>query len=1098
MKILYIEDNAMDADLARRALTQAMPGLQIHLAVDLAAARRMLDTEGPFDAVLTDLRLPDGSGLELLAEIRRQGLALPVIILTGSGDQASAMAALKTGADDYLTKRSDYLQRLPHTLTAAINSYRAASARRSRPLRVLYVEHNAFDVDLTQRHFAQHAPHLRLEVVASAAAALARLPQSRNEAPVCDVVLMDYRLGELDALELTKVLRQERGLDLPLVLVTGQGSEEIAAQAMRLGVNDYLTKHNNYLYELTNVLEKAYQQVELAHEQTALRDSEAKYRRLVEGLKEEYIFYQHDTAGKFTYLSPSITNLLGYMPDDFRARYHELLTDAPINQEVARRTELSLQGIQQPVYEVEVRHQDGSPRRLEVLEVPLFSDDGTALGVYGIAHDITARKQAEERLRQSAAVFESTRDGVIITDLDANIVAVNRAFQEITGFGASEVQGQNPRLLQSGRHDRSFYQGLWASVQQSGYWQGEIWNRRKDGEIYPEWLTISTVYDPVGAPTHYVGVSTDISRLKRSEEQLAHLAHYDPLTDLPNRLLLQSRLAHAIERAERQEHRVGVLSFDLDRFKNINDSLGHTVGDELLQAVVERLRDRLHEEDTFGRLGGDEFLVILEPVLEPQEAAEVARDLLDVLAAPLQLPSGHEVYVSASIGISIFPDDSTDAAALLRDADTAMNKAKDQGRNRFCFYTADMNNEAVAQLQLEAALRRALANDEFVLHYQPKVNLRTGCVVGAEALIRWQRDEQGMIPPGRFIPLAEKTGLIVPIGTWVIDRTCRQLRAWHDAGMNSIHVALNISAQQFSSGDLPAIISRALQQYAIPPETLELELTESALLEDHQAAERLLHELKALGVRISLDDFGTGYSSLAYLSRFPIDTLKIDRSFVQDIVTDPDAAVIALSIIELAHRMNLTVIAEGVETEAQLSYLRTHRCDEMQGYYVSRPVEPEAFIAFLQQGNSRATLPAPEPTDARTLLIVDDEPNILSTLRRMLRNEGYRILTAPSAQEGLELLAQNPVQVILSDQRMPEMNGTEFLARVKRLHPNTVRIVLSGYTDLQSVTQAINEGAIYKFLLKPWEDEHLRGQIRDAFLYHEAVIRPQAGLADSP
>lgn len=701
------------------------------------------------------------------------------------------------------------------------------------------------------------------------------------------------------------------------------------------------------------------------------------------------------------------------------------------------------------------------------------------------------RQQTDARLRQAATVFENTRDGVIISDLNGTILAVNKAFTEITGYSEAEVLGQNPRILQSDRQGPEFYHALWASLTQSGQWQGEIWDRRKNGEPFPAWMTISAVYDAQGIPSHYVGVFSDISQLKRSEERLAHLAHYDPLTDLPNRLQLQIRLAHALEQAERHRRQVAVLFIDLDRFKTVNDSLGHIIGDQLLVDVARRLSARVAGEATLGRFGGDEFLLLLEFIDTPETASDMAQSLLDTLTDPFPLSGSNEVYIGASIGISIFPDDGVTAADLLRDADTAMYQAKENGRNRFCFYTAAMNANMLAQLEIEAGLRRALERNELVLHYQPKADLRSGQICGAEALLRWQRTDSVLEPPGVFIALAEKTGLIVPIGTWVIEEACRQLRIWRDAGWLDLQVAVNVSERQFYSGDLLDIVTAALTRHQVPGTSLELEVTESMLMADPEQTIDILRSLKRIGVKFSLDDFGTGYSGFSYLSRFPVDSLKIDQSFVRDIVTDPDSAMIAVAIIELAHRLRLKVVAEGVETEAQLGYLQKRECDEMQGYFFAKPMPATAFSALLAGGTSLSMPYHANASADRTLLLVDDDPGILNALCRSLRREGYRILTAGSGVHGLELLATEPVQVILSDQRMPEMTGTEFFRRVKELHPDTVRIVLSGYTELESVTRAVNEGAIYKFLYKPWEDDLLLEHIRDAFLYHEAIIKPR-------
>lgn len=772
----------------------------------------------------------------------------------------------------------------------------------------------------------------------------------------------------------------------------------------------------------------------------------------------------------------------------------ELFPDSTARQLWLKDREIMAGGVAQ-TYEEELNTFDGRHLVFQISKGPIFDRQRQVVGLFGVARDISEHKLAEEKLRQAATVFESTRDGVMITGLDDRILAVNKAFIDITGYAEQEVLGKNAAIQRSGRHGPEFYQTIQASLQSSGQWQGEIWKRRKTGEVYPAWMTVSTVRDEDQHATQYISVFSDISQLKRSQEELSRLAHYDPLTGLPNRLLVQSRLEHALSRAERHGSRVAVLFIDLDHFKTVNDSLGHVAGDQLLVDVAQRLGLRVRQEDTLGRFGGDEFLLLLEPLDDPEEAALVARDALAALHAPFPLMGDNEVFIGASIGISIYPDDGASAAELLRDADAAMYQAKGNGRNRFCFYTSDMNRNAMAQLELEVALRRALERQEFVLYYQPKVDLRTGQISGAEALIRWQRSGDQLELPASFIPLAEKTGLIAEIGAWVIDSACRQLRLWRDAGWVDLCLAVNVSGRQFHTQDLVSVVTLALQRHAVPAANLELELTESMLMESPEQTVATLRKLKDIGIKVALDDFGTGYSSFAYLSRFPLDTLKIDQSFVRHIVTEPESAMIAVSIIDLAHRLHLNVVAEGVETEAQLGYLKMRGCDDMQGYYFARPMAGQDFFAMLCAGTCLPLAADAVSTASRTILLVDDEPNVLASLQRVFARDRYRILTAASGQRGLELLATHAVQVILSDQRMPNMSGTDFLSRAKELYPETVRIVLSGYSDIDSITRAVNEGAIYKFLHKPWDNELLREHIRDAFVYQEAVVKSRNAKA---
>ncbi|BBI99891.1 hypothetical protein FGKAn22_15840 [Ferrigenium kumadai] len=601
-----------------------------------------------------------------------------------------------------------------------------------------------------------------------------------------------------------------------------------------------------------------------------------------------------------------------------------------------------------------VHEENGKTRHFEVRKVPVFDAENRRKGLVIIGRDITERMEAEEQLLEAAAVMQSTHEGVVITDTTPAILAVNSAYSAITGYGPDEVIGRNPNIIGSGRADKLFHEAMWKSLLKDGYWQGEVWNRRKSGEIYPQLLTISTVYDEKSEPIRYVGVFADITQLKENQAQLEFMAHHDPLTQLPNRALVESRLEQEVEQAHRHGHQAGVLFIDLDRFKQVNDSFGHLIGDELLCAVAQRLGARLRQGDTLGRLGGDEFILLISPLRDPQDAAVVARDFIAALNEPFNLSDGSEVFIGGSIGISLFPQDGETVSELMKNADAAMYLAKESGRNQFSFYTKALNADARAKLAMENELRRTLLKHELTLHYQPKVDLRSGHICGAEALARWRLANGSMVSPAEFIPLAEKSSLILNLGAWVIDEACMQVRTWLDAGLKDICVALNISARQFRSSDLDKQLEQALEKHGIEAHHLELELTESMLMHEPEQAVATMHKLKQIGVKISLDDFGTGYSSLAYLSRFPIDTLKIDQSFVRGVVTDPDSAEISSAIIGLAHRMKLRVVAEGVETEDQLAYMRTNGCDELQGFYFSKPLPADDFAELLRSGKSLA------------------------------------------------------------------------------------------------------------------------------------------------
>jgi diguanylate cyclase (GGDEF)-like protein/PAS domain S-box-containing protein len=584
----------------------------------------------------------------------------------------------------------------------------------------------------------------------------------------------------------------------------------------------------------------------------------------------------------------------------------------------------------------------------ETFKTPAFNRKGEIIGTTGMARDITARREAEENLREAAAVMQNTHEGVMITDADANLIAVNPAFAKMTGYSEAEVLGKNPRLLSSGRQDRAFYQSMWNDIRQYGFWQGELWNRRKNGELYPQLLTISTVKDGNGKIIRYLGVFADITQIKENQAQLEFMAHHDPLTKLPNRSLAESRLKQELEQVHRHRQQLSVLFIDLDRFKQVNDSFGHLVGDELLCAVAQRLNDRLREGDTLGRLGGDEFILIASPLQEKQDAAIIARDFINALSEPFQLSNGTEVFIGGSIGISLFPDDGDTVADLTKNADAAMYLAKENGRNQFSFYTSALNADARKKLELENDLRRAVLQNDLLLHYQPKVDIRNGGICGAEALARWQQADGTWIPPCDFIPLAEKSGVILTIGNWVLEQVCAQLRTWIDAGLPEVCLAVNVSARQFRSGHLDKLVKAALDRFNVPAHCLELELTESMLMHEPDRAIDTMNKLKKVGVKLSLDDFGTGYSNFGYLRRFPIDSLKIDQSFVQGVTTRTEDAMIVDSIIGLAQRMKLRVVGEGVESKEQLSYLSTRGCDELQGFLFSKALAADEFAALLK------------------------------------------------------------------------------------------------------------------------------------------------------
>lgn len=573
--------------------------------------------------------------------------------------------------------------------------------------------------------------------------------------------------------------------------------------------------------------------------------------------------------------------------------------------------------------------------------------------LFSIIHDVTDRNRAEAELRLAAKVLESSGEAVLVTDASANIISVNRAFTEVTGYGPTDVLGKNPRILASGRHDRDFYMRMWTSLGKSGRFSGEIWNRRKNGEIYPEWLSISTVKDASGKITNYVAIFSDVSERKAAAERIEFLAHHDPLTGLLNRTLLAERLDQAMALARRNGRIVALLFLDLDRFKNVNDSLGHLTGDRLLQEVASRLKDCVRTTDTVARQGGDEFLVILADLSKPEGASLVTRKILERLAEPYDL-EGVRLSSTVSAGVSLYPADGQDFETLLRKADTALYDAKESGRNTYRFFSDAMNATLLERIELETLMRRGLERGEFRLVYQPQFDIRTGRVTGTEALLRWNSPELGAVPPSRFIPVAEESGLILPLSEWVLFEACRQNREWQQEGILRAPVAVNISAVQFQRQNLMETVRGALEFSRIEASMLELELTESILIRDVLEAAETLRNLKRIGVRLAIDDFGTGYSSLGYLRRFQVDKLKIDQSFIREMTTHSNDASIVRAIIQLSKGLKLKTIAEGVETSEQLQLLLDEGCDEAQGYFFSRPIQPDEVALFFSRPSMEA------------------------------------------------------------------------------------------------------------------------------------------------
>jgi len=683
----------------------------------------------------------------------------------------------------------------------------------------------------------------------------------------------------------------------------------------------------------------------------ALKAAEASYRAIFDGAVDG--LYRMTPAGSLIEVNPAFAKILGYgSPAECVAassaqgfyvkpqRQAELLSRVRDEGAVYR-------------FESEVRKRDGSSIWISESVRRVAGADGQIGRLEGMMQDVTDRRRAREELKLAAAVFDAAGDGMLVTDENEIVVSVNPAFTEATGYAPEDLVGRSIDMLDSDRHNRGVLSNMRRSLEAEGIWRGEIWVRHKNDEAQRAHLTKIAVRGTDGRITRYVSVYGDPGKRGQAEDQGRTHAHYDALTGLANRWLFQSRLGQVLVRATRARKQAAVFTIDIDHFKFVNDSLGHASGDLLIQEVARRLLGVLRKQDVVARIGGDEFGIIVPDLADTTELGEVGERIVGAMKEPFRVRDD-EIFVTVSAGIAIGPRDGQDAEELIRSADTAMFHAKDQGRNNVQFFTDRLNVRAVERLKIETSLRRAIERGEFLLHYQPQIDIASRQVIGAEALIRWQHPEDGMVLPGRFIPVAEETGLIVQIGDWALREACRQIKVWQSEGAEPIRISVNLSVKQFRKPDFVESVERAIAESGIDPGFLDFELTESMVMHDVDHAIQVLKRIKALGIEISIDDFGTGYSSLNHIRRLPIDIIKIDKSFVKEVSTSAGDAEIATAIVALAHSLNLRVIAEGVETAEQLSFLRSRRCNAFQGFLASPAVSADDLARFRADWNTRA------------------------------------------------------------------------------------------------------------------------------------------------
>lgn len=943
-------------------------------------------------------------------------------------------------------------------------------------LRVLLIEDDEDDYLITLDLLHDVAPSgVELIWRDNMHAGLATLNQER-----VDVTLVDLRLGPDSGLDVIREA-QAKGVTSPFILLTGQGDAELDARAVELGAADYLVKGRLDGQSLIRSIRYA---ADRAAANEDLASSEAHYRLLFENNPAPMYLLQPE-SGRIESMNRAAMALYGF--------------------NTAALPELSISDLQSksgpvPREGVIVREgssleahltRDGRPLYVELLPERITLDRKSLELV--MVTDMTRQIDNNRRLRLLQQCIESSSNGIVIADAqkpDMPLVYVNPTFERITGFSREESVGRNCRFLQGDGEDPSNAQAL-AEIRKALATGGDtsvvLRNFRKDGTPFWNDLYLSPIRNDEGELTHYVGVQSDISDRKHVENQLAYNTSHDVLTQLPNRALLEDRLEQACRFAQRHGRTLALLFIDLDGFKLINDSLGHRIGDQLLVDVARRLKEVCRTGDTVARVSGDEYVMLLPDLARAEEALTAVEQIMRTLSAPYRV-NDENLHLTASIGIATTDGSMSQPTELIQQADLAMYRAKQMGRNTYQWFSEQLNTEASYRVKLRSELQDAIDNGRLTIYYQPLIDSRTGKARAIEALVRWEHPERGLVSPGDFLPLAEETGQIIALGRSVLEQACRDMVRLRAAGFRDCTVAVNVSPMQVRKAGFIDTVREILQTSGLPAEALELEIVESAVLYDADQVIQTLHDLRALGVGIAIDDFGTGFSSLSYIKLLPAGKIKIDRSFIRDVIQDRSDAAITQGVISMAHHLSLEVVAEGVETDAQAAFLRRNQCDLLQGFLFARPMPLDQLEDYMHTRGGYATSTGADRNEReKTLLLLDDENNILRALTRVLRRDGYRILTTTSVHEAFGLLAENDVQVIISDQRMPEMSGTEFLSRVKGIYPNTVRIVLSGYTDLKSVTEAINEGSIYKFLTKPWDDKQIREHVQKAFQYHQTL-----------
>ncbi|MCD6282452.1 EAL domain-containing protein [bacterium] len=989
VKVLVIEGGAETARLLQD--WSGGSGEQKYLtehASSLAQGLERLD-EGGIGIAILSLSLPDSQGLEAFTWVRRQAPSVPIIVLAEDYDADLAAEVMAEGAQDFLVSRQLDGRLLSLVIRYAMERHQLLDELERQKAESLakieerLVKQNEVIMQLTSSETrARGDLDTRIREITEASARTLQVDRvsvwlyndDRTKIRCFDLYEMDrdkhtsgYEMSREDYPAFFVSLEKRHTVAAPVTYAGPATKERSQSHISPLGIvsagdadggaagghagvvcheqvgsaRRWTTQEQAFIGSVTEL-------ISLAFEESRRKQAEEQLRKLsgaVEHSPASIVIA--NTDGKIEYVNPKFTEVTGYTLEEVRGKPF-ILKSGKRPEEFYRRMWHDLKMGKTWRGELINKKKSGELFWEFTSISPIKGSRGVATHYVAVKEDVTERKRKDDYMRRAVVVFESTSEGIITMDADGTILDVNAAFSRITGYSKQEVVGETARILMSDRHSPQTYGKMWKDVKDSGHWWGEVWGRRKNNELFRVWMTIRAVKNDEGEITHYIGVLSDITKVKESEEERERLAHYDILTELPNRILLRERLQQALRQAERERGSVAVLFLNFDGFKNINARWGHQVGDEILVQAAKRLADCVGENDTVARSGGDEFVAVLSGVGSTEGSARIAQKMIDSATRPFPV-GDEEAFLTASIGITMYPFDGDDVDSLLKNADVAMHQSRAQGENAYGFYSRGLYEKTVERMSLESDLRRAVDRGELLLHYQPQISLENGAIVGLEALVRWQHPQRGMVGPDQFIPMAEETGLIMPIGEWVLREACRQSKEWHQMGVPHKRISVNISGNQFKQQDVVQVVTRALVA-ASDPRYLCLELTESGIVQDPDLAIATLGQLKDLGLHLSIDDFGTGYSSLGYLKRFPVDELKVPQWFIREVLTDSGDAAIVAGTIVLARSLGLSVVVEGVENEGQFAFVRNKGANVVQGFLFSRPLPPDETEKFLLKG----------------------------------------------------------------------------------------------------------------------------------------------------